>query len=62
MRNKILILGGVAFVAYVIGSRSVTVNKGESVPHQLVRLWNDPKAKKERERKAKKLAKKLARR
>ncbi|MCS3443240.1 hypothetical protein [Microbacterium phyllosphaerae] len=59
MRNKILLIGAVAFVAYILGSRSATVqvNKGESVRHQLVRMWNDPKAKKERAKTAKKAAK-----
>lgn len=55
MRNKILVLGAIAFAAYVIGSRSVTVKKSESVPHQLVRLRDERKAKKDRERKAKKI-------
>ncbi len=55
MRNKILVLGAIAFTAYVIGSRSVTVKKSESVPHQLVRLRDERKAKKDRERKAKKI-------
>ncbi|WP_312170188.1 hypothetical protein [Microbacterium sp.] len=59
MRNKILLIGAIAFVAYILGSRSETVqvNKGESVRHQLVRMWNDPKAKKERQKKADKAAK-----
>lgn len=57
MRNKILIIGAIAFAAYVIGSRSVTVKESESVPHQLVRLRDERKAKKDRERKAKKVAK-----
>lgn len=59
MRNKILLIGAIAFVAYILGSRSATVqvNKGESVRHQLVRMWNDPKAKKERQKKADKAAK-----
>ncbi len=56
MRNRILIVGAIAFAAYVIGSRSVTVEKSESVPHQLVRLRDERKAKKDRERKAKKVA------
>lgn len=61
MRNKILIIGAIAFVAYILGSRAMTVqvDKGESVRHQLVRMWNDPKAKKERAKAAKK-AKKAA--
>ena len=57
MRNKILIIGAIAFAAYVIGSRSVTVKKSESVPHQLVRLREERKARKDRQRAAKKIAK-----
>ena len=45
MRNKILLIGGIVFIAYVMGSRA---GKGESVAHQLVREWNDPKARKRR--------------
>ena len=30
MRNRILIIGAVAFLAYVLGSRSVTVEKTSS--------------------------------
>ncbi|AZS45251.1 hypothetical protein [Microbacterium oleivorans] len=56
MRNKILILGAIAFVAYVVGSRSVTVKKSESVPHQLVRMRDERRTKKDREKKAKKIA------
>ncbi|WP_282846733.1 hypothetical protein [Microbacterium oxydans] len=60
MRNKILLIVGVAFVAYVFGSRAATVqiNKGESVRHQLVRMWNDPKARKQRRKTAERAAKK----
>lgn len=60
MRNKILLIVGVAFVAYVFGSRAATVqiNKGESVRHQLVRMWNDPKARKQRGKTAERAAKK----
>jgi len=59
MRDKILLIGAVAFVAYIFGSRAATVriDKGESVRHQLVRMWNDPKAKKQRHKKAEKAAK-----
>ncbi|WP_223622862.1 hypothetical protein [Microbacterium sp. EST19A] len=59
MQNKILLIGAIAFVAYILGSRAATVqiDKGESVRHQLVRMWNDPKAKKERQKKAEKAAK-----
>ena len=60
MRNKILLIVGVAFVAYVFGSRAATVqiNNGESVRHQLVRMWNDPKARKQRRKTAERAAKK----
>ena len=60
MRNKILLVVGVAFVAYVFGSRAATVqiNKGEPVRHQLVRMWNDPKARKQRRKTAERAAKK----
>ncbi|WP_029259387.1 MULTISPECIES: hypothetical protein [unclassified Microbacterium] len=60
MRNKILLIVGVAFVAYILGSRAATVqiNKGESVRHQLVRLWNDPRARKRRKKAAEKASKK----
>ncbi|AZS42184.1 hypothetical protein RN51_01983 [Microbacterium oxydans] len=63
MRNKILLIVGVAFVAYVFGSRAATVqiNKGESVRHQLVRMWNDPKARKQRRKTAERAAKKAKR-
>ncbi|MFD8768962.1 hypothetical protein [Microbacterium oxydans] len=63
MRNKILLIVGVAFVAYVFGSRAATVqiNKGESVRHQLVRMWNDPKARKQRRKTAETAAKKAKR-
>ncbi|WP_349885074.1 hypothetical protein ABRP18_016860 [Microbacterium sp. WHRI 7836] len=64
MRNKILLIVGVAFVAYVFGSRAATVqiNKGESVRHQLVRMWNDPKARKQRRKTAERAAKKALKR
>ena len=63
MRNKILLIVGVAFVAYVFGSRAakVQINKGESVRHQLVRMWNDPKARKQRRKTAERAAKKAKR-
>lgn len=59
MRNKVLLIVAVAFVAYILGANAGTVqiNKGESVRHQLVRMWNDPQAKKERHKKAEKAAK-----
>lgn len=59
MRNKIIVLGAVAFAAYILGSSvaKVQINQGESVRHQVVRMWNDPKAKKQRHKNAKKAAK-----
>ncbi|WP_136024666.1 hypothetical protein [Microbacterium sp. K27] len=61
MRNKILLIVGVAFVAYIFGSRAATVqiDKGESVRHQLVRLWNDPRARKRRKKAAEKASRKV---
>lgn len=58
MRNKIIVIGAVVFVAYVIGTRTsrVQVKKRESVGHQVVRLWNDPGARKRRHKAAKKAA------
>nr|WP_314844577.1 hypothetical protein [uncultured Microbacterium sp.] len=58
MRNKIIVIGAVALLAYVLGSKAATVqvNQSESVRHQLVRLWNDPKAKKQRHKAAEKAA------
>ncbi len=62
MRSKILLIGGVALLAYVIGTRTprVQVKNRESVGHQIVRLWNDPRAKKQRHKNAEKRAKALA--
>jgi hypothetical protein len=57
MRNKILIIGAVAFVAFILGVRATRPKTTESTTHQLVRLWNDPKAKRARAKMAKKLAK-----
>ncbi len=69
MRNNILIIGGVVFLAYVLGSRAnrpTSAPRPETLRHQAERLWNDPKARKEREKhraarrkEAEKLAKKL---
>lgn len=58
MRNKILIIGGVAFLAYILGSRAARGRTvaSESVGHQIVRLWNEPKAKRARRKNAKHLA------
>ncbi|MFF7681924.1 hypothetical protein ACFZA2_04110 [Microbacterium sp. NPDC007973] len=58
MRNKIILIGAVALVAYVVGTRTprVQVKKRESVGHQIVRLWDDPKARRRRHKAAKKAA------
>ncbi|MFJ6653496.1 hypothetical protein ACIQLJ_11935 [Microbacterium sp. NPDC091313] len=52
MRNKILLIGAVAVAAYVLGSRAhrPQIANRESVGHQLVRLWDDPKARRRRRR------------
>ena len=57
MRNTILIGAGVAVVGYVLGTRANRPLARESVGHQLVRLWTDPKARKRRERTGKQLRK-----
>lgn len=58
MRNKIILVGAVALIAYVVGTRTsrVQVKNRESVGHQMVRLWNDPRARKRRHKAAKKAA------
>ena len=58
MRNKVLIAGSIAFLSYILGSRAnqARAAKTESVGHQVVRLWNEPKAKKSRKKTARKLA------
>lgn len=62
MRNKILVIGGIALLAYVLGSRASRGTRPESVGHQAVRLWTDPKAKKTRRKSAAKLSKETRRR
>jgi len=59
MRNKLLVIGAVALIAYVVGTRTprVQVKSRESVGHQVVRLWNDPRARKRRHRAAREAAK-----
>jgi hypothetical protein len=58
MRNKIILVGAVALIAYVVGTRTprVEVKNRESVGHQLIRLWDDPRARKRRHKAAKKAA------
>lgn len=58
MRNKVIAVGAIVFIAYVIGARAsrVQVKNRESVGHQVVRLWNDPRARKRRHKAAKKAA------
>lgn len=58
MRNKIIVVGALAVFAYVAGTRTprVQVEKRESVGHQLVRLWDDPRARRRRHKAAKKAA------
>jgi len=58
MRNKLIVIGAVALLAYVIGTRTprVQVKNRESVGHQVVRLWNDPRARKRRRKAARKAA------
>ncbi|MCJ1706418.1 hypothetical protein [Microbacterium sp. VKM Ac-2923] len=58
MRNKIILIGAVALIAYAVGTRTprVQVKNRESVGHQVVRLWNDPSARRRRRKAAKKAA------
>ncbi len=58
MRNKLIVIGAVAVIAYAVGTRTprVQVKNRESVGHQIVRLWNDPRARKRRHKAAKKAA------
>ncbi|WP_228545860.1 hypothetical protein [Microcella flavibacter] len=51
MRNPVLLVGGAVFLAYVLGSRAnrpTSAPRAETLRHQAERLWNDPKARKER--------------
>lgn len=61
MRNRIIVVGVIAFLAFAIGSRVTRpeIKNRESVRHQLVRIWNDPKERKRRRRAAEKAAKKV---
>lgn len=69
MRNPVLLVGGAVFLAYVLGSRAnrpTSAPRAETLRHQAERLWNDPKARKQRaktraarRKEAEKLAKKL---
>ncbi|SIR76652.1 hypothetical protein [Microbacterium sp. RURRCA19A] len=66
MRNRIIVMGGLVLIAYVLGTRAarVQVKNRESVGHQLVRLWDDPKARRRRRKaagRAEKKAKKALR-
>lgn len=59
MRNKILLIGGTALLAYIAGSQAHKAdNKNyEDFRHQAERLWSDPHAKKSRTRARKQLTK-----
>ncbi|MBT9606708.1 hypothetical protein [Microbacterium sp.] len=60
MRNRIIMVGAVALVAYVLGTRAggVKVKSRESVGHQLVRMWDDPRSRRRRRKAAAKAEKK----
>ncbi len=52
MRKNLLILAIVAIAGYLVGVRSAK-SRGknyEDLRHQLERLWNDPRARKSRQR------------
>ncbi|WP_144876932.1 hypothetical protein [Microbacterium sp. 1.5R] len=61
MRNRIIVIGIIAFLAFAIGSRvsRPEIKNRESVRHQLVRIWNDPKERKRRRKAAEKASKKV---
>lgn len=61
MRNRIIVIGLVAFLAFALGSRASRpqIKSRESVRHQLVRIWNDPKERKRRRKAAERKAKKV---
>lgn len=63
MRNKILLVGAVAVMAYLLGSRAhrPQIKNRESVGHQLIRLWDDPKARRRRHRARERAEKRMAR-
>lgn len=60
MRNRIIIVGGLLALAYVLGTRTgrVQVKSRESVGHQVVRLWDDPRSRRRRRKAADRAAKK----
>lgn len=57
MRNKVVIIGAIAIVAYLFGSQARKNKHYEDLRHQVERLWTDPKAKKSRAKKREQLAK-----
>lgn len=66
MRNRIIVIGAIVAIAYLIGARTgrVQVKSRESVGHQLIRLWDDPRSRRRRRKaaaKAEKNAKKALR-
>ncbi|WP_022878135.1 hypothetical protein [Microbacterium sp. B19] len=63
MRNRIIAIGAVVVVAYILGTRAgrVHVKSRESVGHQLVRLWDDPRSRRRRRRSAAKAEKRAKR-
>lgn len=58
MRNRLLIFAVVVLGAYALGTRA---RARESVAHQLVRLWNDPKARRRRERARRRAERRISR-
>ncbi|MFS0792953.1 hypothetical protein [Microbacterium sp. 1P10AE] len=60
MRNRIIIVGGLVVLAYVLGTRTgrVQVKSRESVGHQVVRLWDDPRSRRRRRKAAAQASKK----
>lgn len=61
MRTKLFVVIAIVFLAYALGSRA---RKGtsESAAHQIIRLWNEPKARRARQKRAKRLRKEARKR
>lgn len=66
MRNRVVLIAIVGFIAFVLGTRSnrpvIKNHKGETARQQAERLWKDPKARKQRAKLKKKARKAIEKR
>jgi hypothetical protein len=66
MRNRVVLIAIVGFIAFVLGTRSnrpvIKGRKTESARAQAERLWKDPKARKQREKLKKQAVKAIKKR